>query len=101
LRPALGSLVALTLQKLELKARQFKEIKEVPEDQRPALETALLSFVGERVSLRHALNRCADSVELHPLTVEVGGRNRVTNNTYAADTPTIGAVDDKSMCSRF
>jgi hypothetical protein len=74
LRSALGSLVALTRQKLELKGRQFEEVKE---DKRRALETVPLSLVGERVALLHVHNIHVGPVELQRLTVEVRGRNRV------------------------
>jgi hypothetical protein len=74
LRSALGSLVALTRQKLELKGRQFGEVKE---DERRALETALLSLVGERIARLHAHNIYAGPVELQRLKIEVRGRNRV------------------------
>jgi hypothetical protein len=67
LRSALGSLVALTRQKLELKGRQFEEVK----------ETVPLSLVGERVALLHVHNIHVGPVELQRLTVEVRGRNRV------------------------
>jgi SWI/SNF related-matrix-associated actin-dependent regulator of chromatin subfamily C len=56
IRSTLGSLVHLTLQKLELKMRQFEELEEVLEDERRALESARMKLVGERVGLRKTLD---------------------------------------------
>jgi SWI/SNF related-matrix-associated actin-dependent regulator of chromatin subfamily C len=55
IRSTLGSLIKLTLNKLDLKMKQFEELEEILEDERRSLESARMKLVDERVGLRRTL----------------------------------------------
>ncbi|KAH9939552.1 Smarcc1 protein [Amylocystis lapponica] len=55
-RSTLAALIKLTLTKLELKMAQFEELEELLEDERKGLESARMALVGERATLRRALD---------------------------------------------
>ena len=56
IKSTLAQLIKLTLTKLELKMAQFEELEELLEDERKGLESARMTLVNERLSLKKMLD---------------------------------------------
>ena len=56
IKSTLATLIKLTLTKLELKMAQFEELEELLEEERKGLESARMTLVNERLSLKKMLD---------------------------------------------
>lgn len=65
IRSTLGSLIKLTLSKLELKMSQFEELEDILEDERKALESSRLALAGERANLQKMLHTVKAELAKH------------------------------------
>lgn len=94
IRSTLGSLIKLTLNKLDLKMKQFEELEEVLEDERRNLESARMKLIDERVSLRRTLEAVrAEIAKSTPTSLNTAASQAsVALGQYGQPTPIPGDV---------
>jgi len=63
IRTTLGSLVKLTLTKMEMKMAQFEELEELVEEERIRLENAKKALVSERLEMRKLMDEARAEME--------------------------------------
>ncbi|KAH7918489.1 SWIRM-domain-containing protein [Leucogyrophana mollusca] len=89
IRAALGTLVRLTLTKLELKMAAFEELEGVLEEERCALESARGKLVQERVGLARALEgvrgEIANAGALAGVVAAAGGMGTTGQGTVVSE----------------